>query len=429
MSTSIEKNTKSPATTPDCKEWFLYRPRTRSAKKKLLFSAPIVISSDSEGSDVECAHNSYVTQIVAKEEIISEQADVTVDVATNRSDSSATMETETLVDSHLVENQRDLQIGTSDGSKNDQTSDTVVYVVDVSKQKMFSIECSVNNDNSEPIEIAAINDTIEVANETIGQLEYESSNESDDTIDWIVNGGPSNKEKSTSFDSSVNHHIVTGEAVETNKKADAIEDSANEMNHDNVRTQNYLAVVPYQTLLNTSVPNDSAAVSKLNSGHLSDVESDDSFGLVIDEHYESNSVSADNATLHKSDNESLRELENVVETDDDPVMIINEVDEIDSINLDDPLSIPNDDKNLTEDCMEIAVQPSDTTNIFKAETKSLHKRSVSVSDDEIATSGVKCEDESEPVTSSSLRIENIRSYDTELWKTTEVIVDEAVEVS
>lgn len=398
---------------------------------------------------MECTHNSYVTQIATKKEIISDlppltQADAPVVLATNRLDTSDTMETEaeSCSECYLVENQRDLQFDTSDGSKKDNTTEALVYVVDESKQKMFSIECNVNNDNSEAVENAAKNDTTEVTNNTVGQLEYESSNGSDDTIDWIVNGGPSKREKSTSFGSSVN--MVISEPFEITKP-DTIDDSVNEMNHDNVRTKNHLAVVPYQSLLRTDTTighNDSAAAIKSNNGN-SDVESDDSFGLVIDERHDSNSVGADNATLHVSDDESLRECENAEELDDDPVLIVNEVDAINSINLDDSLSIPNDDKNLTEGGMEIvkvAVQSSDTANIFdKLRHKEITKKksfreSLSVSDDEIVTSGrygaqVKCEDKSELVTSFSFRIENIRSTGTEISKTTEVNVDAVVEVS
>ncbi|KAG4072049.1 hypothetical protein HA402_015548 [Bradysia odoriphaga] len=60
--------------TPDNKDWFLYRPRTRSAKKKLSLSEVILISSDSEGSDVECSRNPYVMEIVPKTEIFSDDS-------------------------------------------------------------------------------------------------------------------------------------------------------------------------------------------------------------------------------------------------------------------------------------------------------------------------------------------------------------------
>lgn len=62
-----------PETIPD-ENWFLYRPRTRSAKKRLSILEAIVISSDSEESEVDCARKHHVMKIVPKTEIVSDDS-------------------------------------------------------------------------------------------------------------------------------------------------------------------------------------------------------------------------------------------------------------------------------------------------------------------------------------------------------------------
>lgn len=476
MTTSTEKIRKSAQTTPDCKDWFLYRPRTRSAKKKIIFSDTIVISSDSEGSDVECSYVSKVAETVTKKEITIdcpplEEAVVPAVIA---NDSSEKLQTSTCIqDGHvlttspvkilnvisidqMVENQQ------NQNSKKSNDNDLTEVANDgdgETKEKLLSFECNSNADNSEPVaNDSTANSATEVSID--GQsvrkcLQFESNNgsDSDDSIDMMIKRVHSSAQKLFECGECKNddHGPIESNATDT------FEDSVTqEADQENLQVTNYGGVdSPCKPLVYTCEHDDSVTTA-LNCEN-SD-ESDDSFGLVIDENHEKNLTDVEDCDSVQNDCTNLKdgqEDEDQQESDDCSVVIVKQDFDDDAMNLDDYLPLPTGDKDPKNDGTEnprVAAESSDeirfqeciTTKLFNTISHQAKKKSFlksrSVSDDELATKGrygVRVKDEVNAVipTSYSFRfrdpatIEKVRFTENQMSKTNEMQVCSVLEVS
>lgn len=485
MTTSIEKKRKSAQTTPDCKDWFLYRPRTRSAKKKILFSDTIVISSDSEGSDAECSYVSNVAETVTKQEITIDYPPLeeAVDPAVIANDSSEKLQTSACIqDGHvltrspvkilsvisidqLVENQQNQITEKSNDNDltevaNDGDGETV--------EKLLSFECNSNADNSESVaNDTTANSATEVSIDNVGQsarkcLLFESNNgsDSDDSIDVMIKRIHASPQKLFECACKNDDHHGPVESNNSDNATDTFEDSVTqEANQENLQIRNYAGVdAPCKPLVYPCEHDDSVTAALNCENAENSDESDDSFGLVIDENHDKNLTDVEDCDSVQSDCTSLKdgqEDEVEQELDDCSVVIVKQDYDDDAMDLDAYLPLPAGDKDpkndgtensgaAAESSDEIRFQECITTKSFNTISHQAKKKAFlknrSVSDDELATKGrygarIKYDVNEAIPTSYSFRfkdpstIEKVGFTENQMSETNEMHVRSVLEVS
>ncbi len=449
---TTDRNPQSPQRTPDCKEWFLYRPRTRSAKKKLLsFSDTIVISSDSEGSDDEGSRHSHVTEIFTKKEIHSVEVveQVIVDSAVSVTENSENLDEEQSAPETTVEVQQPdkssdelrVQLIESQPQYDPISSDdsTDMVIASANSSKIVSPTRNSNNGNNSENELAEV--VIDGACQPICLAfdcePSESESDSVDSIDMLIKG----KRTSAQNPSPTLSASVSSNAFQP--LPNATENLENETSQDDDQTNSESSIKFGVSGKNDSdhpvdqviVTDSDTLANQQHEAEIEDIEdvendlecqrlvysseydescaqilcdenvenSNDSFGLVIDEQNEKNSMNALGSASPSNDTEILHEDEEDIKG----FMIIDEDD-----------NQMMDDEENAKSSGPITFDGYDETNLFNKFSQPNEKKtffeSRSMSDDELVSKGrygarVKYEALEPLPTSSSFAFENIKS--------------------